>query len=450
MINRRRLLQIAGGTVLAPWLPSLAGRGRAFGQSATPPKRIIFMYAPNGVPVGTWWPTTALGGFDLNEATMPLAPHKSDVLFMRGLHFAAQGPGGPHARGMGTALTGVSLQAGDMPSNDGRLAGWADGISLDQKLVQELSPNTPFPSLQVGVRGDNHLATNMSRLSYSAPAQAIPPISSPLTLWRTLFPGMDPNQPAPGGGVQTKVLDTVKAQFDRLSPRVSSEDRLRLESHLGHLEQLQDRIREMEGGTGSASCGDVAEPGIADVNGDGQPDEDHDKTMEGVAELQVDLLVAAITCGLTNIATYQYANAWDRVTFPWIGSSKTGHDLSHAGNSNTVDQGYWTDVARYHMTLMARMISGLKAVPEGDGSVFDSTAIVFFSEVAVGNTHTHENIPYVMAGSLGGMFETGRYLDFGGRYHNDLLVTLMNAMGVAGDTFGTPELNQGPLGAMYL
>jgi hypothetical protein len=448
MNARRHFLKALGGAALVPFVPSWTGARATWGprsaRAAGGPKRMIFMYAPNGVPPATWWPQSTGGDrFNLGPAQAPLAPHKDDLLVLRGLNFAARGPGGPHARGVGTALTGTRLQEGSMPSNDGRLAGWADGPSLDQHLAQRLNPKTPFASLEVGVRADQHRATNMSRLNYSAAGRAIPPISDPLTLWKQLFP--EAGEPRTGEEFQGTVLDAVKAQFDVLKGSVSSEDRQRLEAHLAHVEQIQNRIESLPGGGGSSSCGAPRAPNVADVNGDGDPDPDHDETMRSVAELQLDLLVLALACDRTRIATYQYTNAWARMTYPWLGSPRTNHDLSHAGDSNQVAQEAWTSVATYHMELLARLIASLKAVPDGDGSLFDSTAIVWFSEVAVGNTHTHQNMPYVIAGDLGGTFRTGRYVDAGERFHNDLLVTLMNGMGVDGSAFGDPDLCTGPI-----
>jgi hypothetical protein len=51
--------------------------------------------------------------------------------------------------------------------------------------------------------------------------------------------------------------------------------------------------------------------------------------------------------------------------------------------------------------------------------------------------------PNARAGSCGGYFRTGRFVDCGGMYSNSFLTTLMNAMGIQGDTFG--EVSAAPL-----
>ncbi len=447
MSSRRRFLKAAGGAALLPFLPSL-DRGRwRLGPSAAraaTPKRLVFMYAPNGVPPATWWPLSAPGAaLQLGPAQAALAPWSDRVTVVRGLSFAARGPGGPHARGVGTALTGTQLQPGDMPSNDGTLAGWANGPSLDQVLAARLSPGTMFPTLQVGVRCDHHRSTNMSRLSYGAAGRPIPPVSDPATLWQTLFPEVVEDRA--GAGFQGLVLDAVKQQIELVKGAVSAEDRRTLEAHMSHVDAIQTRLAAMGGGGG---CESPAPPVVEDVNGDGSPNPDHDATMERVAELQMDMLVLALACDRTRIATYQFGNAWARMTYPWIDSPRTNHDLSHAGDNQVAEQAAWTAVTSYHMGMLARLIRGLQAVPDGDGTLFDSTAIVWFTEVAVGNTHSHRNMPYLVAGDLGGALRSGQYIDVGDRFHNDLLVTLMNAMGVQENRFGDADLCTGPIEAL--
>jgi hypothetical protein len=52
----------------------------------------------------------------------------------------------------------------------------------------------------------------------------------------------------------------------------------------------------------------------------------------------------------------------------------------------------------------------------------------------------------VLAGSAGEHFRTGRYLSQTSETpHNKLLVSLMNAMGIEGDTFGNPDYGTGSI-----
>jgi hypothetical protein len=81
--------------------------------------------------------------------------------------------------------------------------------------------------------------------------------------------------------------------------------------------------------------------------------------------------------------------------------------------------------------------------------MLDNTVIMLGSELARGNTHSHTDAPFLLAGSAGGYLKTGQYLTFAGKHpHNNLLVSLLNAMGVATNTFGMPEYCTGPLSGL--
>ena len=88
----------------------------------------------------------------------------------------------------------------------------------------------------------------------------------------------------------------------------------------------------------------------------------------------------------------------------------------------------------------------MKKIPEGNGTMFDNTVVVWVNELAIGNKHTRADMPVVVAGSCGGYFKTGRYLKYNGdTSHNQLLVSLCNAMDVTVNQFGDPAFANGPL-----
>jgi hypothetical protein len=72
--------------------------------------------------------------------------------------------------------------------------------------------------------------------------------------------------------------------------------------------------------------------------------------------------------------------------------------------------------------------------------------VVWGNELARGNVHSHEPVPFVLAGGAGGAFETGRWLQVDGQPHNRLLVSLCRAMGLEDvDSFGTTDPGAGGL-----
>ena len=90
----------------------------------------------------------------------------------------------------------------------------------------------------------------------------------------------------------------------------------------------------------------------------------------------------------------------------------------------------------------------LDAIPEGDGTVLDNTIIVWCSEVSAGNTHSHNEMPFLIAGGGAGRLKMGRYLQYDGVAHNKLLVSILNALDVPVDSFGHVDFNSGPLSGL--
>jgi len=174
-------------------------------------------------------------------------------------------------------------------------------------------------------------------------------------------------------------------------------------------------------------------------------DQDSETTMQQIAALQTDLLSVAFGCDLVRVASLQFSDGINTIRFPWVGSMMEGHALSHSGDGDPAARQQLILRHRWYVEQIARLLDRLAATPEGDGSVLDNTLIVWGSEIGTGNSHSHENIPFLLAGGAGGAVKPGRYLDFGGRSHIDLLVSVLNAMGIESETFGHPDFVRGPL-----
>jgi hypothetical protein len=437
MIDRRRFLKGAGGLVAGlPLLASLDARA----QTAFP-RRMLVYFTPNGSRPDAWFPVRGASGaeddFSLGEIHQPLAPFRDHLLLFQGIHMEApdRGPGEPHQQGMGALLTGRRLQQGTFVGGDGSLAGWGDGISVDQVIANAVGGQTRIPSLQLGVRATG--AAVRHRLSYAGPARPLPPQNDPRDVWSTIFRGFNvpPDEAAIRHEKRSSVLDAVKGQFAAVRRRVSTEDRLKLDAHLAMVRDIEQRLRI-----------DLPPPSVCEVPGaPPQLDSTHEDQMGVVARLQADLLVMAFACDLTRVASLQNSSGANNIRFSFMQSYTDDHQLSHAGNGDTTSRAEWVGRQTWYAQQLAYILGRLQQIPEGAGTMLDNTVVFWGSEIAVGNTHSHRNMPFLLAGRCGGAFRTGRFLTMPDRQHNDLLVSLMNAMGVPGDTFGDPEYCAGPL-----
>jgi hypothetical protein len=439
-LNRRTLLKAASGAVLAlPLLPSL----RARAQEAEFPKRFITMYTPNGVIHEGWWPTNVVSEteFDLSVSHQPLAAYRDRLLILGGLEMkvALTGAGGPHQRGIGGLFTNMPLGEGAFVDGCGRTAGWATGISIDQRIANQIGGESPVPSLQLGVRATENDV--QGRISYAGPGMPLPPLNTPLEVYKRVFEGFSPPAPTPDQDAakallaqRKSVLDAVNSEFKALNQRLSAADRQTLDAHLTLVRDVERRL--------ALGLGDCDKPEVPPTL-DGTSEVD----MPTIAELELDMLALAFACDLTRVASFEISTALNRIRYPWANSLGEGHSLSHAGASDADAKAQLLARQAWHSSLIARLFERLASIPEGDGTALDNTLLFWGNEVSMGTTHNHDNMPFLVAGGTWEL-RTGRYVKYNGNSHADLLLALLNTMGVEESTFGDPKHCTGPLTGM--
>jgi hypothetical protein len=153
-----------------------------------------------------------------------------------------------------------------------------------------------------------------------------------------------------------------------------------------------------------------------------------------IARAQIDLMVAALACDRTRIASLQIKDE-DGGRVAWLDPNATDfHTLSH-------DQGDFATLMpmayRDFTSLFAYLVEKLAAVQMGDGTrLLDHTLVAWGSAMGRG-THEMDQVPFVLAGGCQGALETGRYLKFDeGTRHQRLLVSILQAMGLDDQSFG--------------
>jgi len=432
-LSRRNLLLSASGVTLGlPFLQSLGAR-RARADELKPPKRLVLVYSANGTVPSAWQPANLRSSedFDLGTILEPLAPFRDRLVGMTGVHsevsFDLQNKGGPHQRGIGSLFTGAMLQEGEFSDGCGSQAGWADGPSIDQLLAQSSLGDTQLRSLELGVRClDNDV---QGRISYSGAGAPLPPLVDPRLTFTRLF-----NQTAGGNTSRdNRVMDAVMDQWSLLRKNVGAEDRAKLDAHAALVVDLEQRL-----GVNAKPPGECAVPGSPPAF-----DPDSEIDMPAVSRAQLDLLALAFSCDLTRVASLQYSTGFNRIAFPWLDTQGEGHSLSHSGDSDTEAMTALTGRARWHAGEIAYFAEKLAQIPEGDGTVLDSTLIVWGTEVSQGNSHSLRDIPYLLLGTAQGKIRGGQWLTLPDRSGNDLLITIAQALDLNLTTIGTPNYTTG-------
>src|SRR4051812_37754635 len=151
-ISRRTVLRGLGTAMALPFLEAMTPSS-AFGATTTAvkaigPKRVAWLYVPNGIVMKNWTPAEVGASYELTPILEPLAAFKSKMLLITGLECDKANPNGDgagdHARAMSAFLTGTQ------PFKTGG-ANIKVGMSVDQGIAERVGHLTKFPSLEIGI-----------------------------------------------------------------------------------------------------------------------------------------------------------------------------------------------------------------------------------------------------------------------------------------------------------
>ncbi|HEX6765010.1 MAG TPA: DUF1552 domain-containing protein [Polyangiaceae bacterium] len=429
---RRSFLHGAlAGAVGLPWLETFSEK--TANAAAPLPKRFIAMFSPNGTIYPRWVPSGTETSFTLSPILTPLAPHQSDLVVVAGVDQMGAGGDG-HQNGMSGMLTGGGLLPGRFAGVGAPPAGWCESASVDQRLADVIGRGLPFRSLELGVQVGP--ADNWGRMVYRGRNRPLPPREDPARTFDDVFGAavLDPAERERRATRRQSILDRVTGDITRLSGEVSAADKQRLDAHLSYLREVEDRLAAQSQGINACSVpARPATPSGPEAYGQ-------------TGDLQIDLLVLALACGQTRVATLQWSRSVSDIRFTWLGIDEGHHSLSHMPDTDTMAQDKLTRINTWYAERFASLIAKLKSYPEGNGTLFDQCLLLWCNELAKGNVHSRVDAPYVLAGSAGGALRTGRFLQYSGDVpHNNLLVSILNTLGVADTTFGRREWCTGPL-----
>jgi len=432
-VNRRRFLRDLG--VSAAAMPFLTGLPGLQAASGAPKQRLIIMFSPNGTIPGEFWPEGEGPDFQLKRILKPLEAYKENLLVLNGVCNKIKGDGDRHMRGMSCLLTGTELLPGNIQGGSDSPAGWASGISIDQELRKFLQAKdetrTRYGSLEFGVAVPNR-ADPWTRMSYAGENSPIAPIDDPQQMLTKLYGKVADKESL------VSVLDGVQTDLKRVSSKLSSEDRSLLDKHLTLVRQMEQELKSDKGDEELNHPVPEMDPDIELVN---------DNTPE-ISRMQIDLMVNAMANDMTRIATLQYMRSVGQARMSWLGIEEGHHGLSHEPDKNAEAQEKLTKINTWFCGELAYLTKKLAETPEpgADGSMLDHTLIVWLNELGKGNSHTLDNVPFVLVGGDKFGFDMGRSLKLDKPAHNQLWLAIAHAMGHNLPHFGNAELcADGPL-----
>ncbi|HLJ97047.1 MAG TPA: DUF1552 domain-containing protein [Gemmataceae bacterium] len=430
--TRREFIRDLGiGTAALPFILNLPSLG--FANQQRRKQRLVILFSPNGVVPSTFWPDGEGELCRLPESLEPLEPFADRTLVLHGVCDKVRGDGDNHMRGIGCLLTGVELFPGNIQGGSHTPAGWARGLSIDQEIKNFLQSDpatrTRFGSLEFGVLVPER-ADTWTRMIYLGANKPIAPVDDPYQMFAKLYGRMKDQESV------KSILDDVQDELHKIGEQVSSEDRRLLEEHATF-------VREMEQELKASASHDVGhavpelEPGVRKEN----------DSMPRISKMQIDLMVQSFAADFARVASLQFTNSVGQARMRWLKITESHHELSHKPDNDREAQDHLTRINRWYCEQMAYLAKRLAETPEpgGSGSLLDNTLIVWTNELGKGNSHTLDNIPFVLVGN-GLDFRMGRSIKYPKVPHNRLLMSLAHGMGHRVKAFGNPDFcGQGPL-----
>jgi hypothetical protein len=324
-------------------------------------------------------------------------------------------------------LTGIELFPGNVQGGSDTPAGWAKGISIDQEIKNYLqakaATKTRFGSLELGVMVPER-ADTWTRWSYAGANKPLAPIDDPYQLFNKLYGRAKDN------AALASVLDDIKDDLKTVGDKVSAADKRLLQDHAQFVRDMEKELKEQQAAANVGHAVPKLEPGLKRVN----------ENMPQISKNQIDLLVNSFVADFTRVASYQITNSVGEARMKWLGVDEGHHTLSHEPDTNEKAQEKLVKINKWYCEQVAYLAKRLSETPEpgGSGNLLDNTLIVWTNELGKGNSHTMDNIPFVLVG--GGLdFKMGRSLKYPKVPHNRLLMALAHGFGHHVKTFGNPN-----------
>jgi hypothetical protein len=399
-LSRRHVLRGLGAAVSLPLLDAMVPAATALAQTAAQPKRRFgAVFIPNGAIMEQWTPSGTGTGFTMSSTLKPLEPFREKLVVVTNLTRANPGVvEGDHAISAAGWLSGAApkrTEAEDV----------YNGVTVDQVVAKSIGQDTPFPSLElattdftgyVGACTSGFSCAYTNTISWSSPTTPLPMEINPRVLFERMFgrPGTEAERAARRVRDRS-ILDLVKEQATALQADLGSADRARLGDYLDNVREIERRIQRTEAYNRTQ---------VESVNvpiGIPESFEDH-------LTLMYELLTVAYQSDLTRVFTFMTDRELSQRTYPGIGVTEQHHTVSHHGNDPENIRKVAT-INAYHVAQFARFLDRLKATPDGDGSLFDHSLIVYGGGMGNPNQHASDPLPLVAVG--GGVGRGDRHIE---------------------------------------
>ena len=436
--SRRHFLRGAGVALALPWMESVQAMAQvaaAAPQAAAskPPLRFALVYFSNGVEPIHWWAKGSGADMQIGPALASMEPHKQDMVFLRGLYNqTAVASSSPHLGRFPNMLSGATVS---LDPSVIRV-----GTTMDQVLSQQIGSATQIPSMVLGIEPNElRLEDGLSMIYGSSVSWATP--ERPAT--KEIYPARAFDRlvgDGTGRKLDRSILDAVLQESHDLQPKVSKNDRQKLNEYLESIRDIEKRIERaskeerLEGWKPT-----LKEPNMP------RPKDELPQDVPDHMKLMLDLVVLAFQMDKTRVVTLMLNNDLSQMNFKFLdGVQGALHlDLTHNGKT-TEKEAMYLKTNQFHFAQYAYLLKRLKEIDEGGQSIFDNSILLGGSNLFDGDAHGADQMPLLLAGRAGGALKTGRVLDFlekgnDNRRACSLYLSIMDRMGVTLPRFGDTD-----------
>jgi hypothetical protein len=437
-IARRTFLRGAGVTLALPLLESMVPALTPVRLTAAAPvRRFVGVWHPHGASPGYWSPLQEGRDFEFSFITGPLEPFRIGVVLIPGLDMpeataTTEEPGGDHARG-------AVLLSGARPRRNA-VSPYL-GTTVDQLIARKHGQDTILASLQLGVEDAGNFGNcnwgyscaYTNSISWASPTEPLPTQINPRVVFERLFgDGASVEDRRRDREHNASILDAVVGQLATFKSGLAPGDRVRVDSYVDNIRELERRIR-------IAMKNSIQEPS-ADVPF-GLPESKHVHF-----RLMYDLMALALEGDVTRSITFMLGRDLSGASFPESGFTGGWHGSSHHGDKPENIANY-AKVNRYHVENLAYFCEKLRNIPDGDGTLLDHVLIYKGSNMGNSHRHAHEKVPVILVGGIDGTFQGNRHLVFPDNTQrtSNMLLSILYLYGIEMDAIGTSTGRLQPL-----
>ena len=416
-ITRRTFIRGTGGVTLS--LPLLECMARDTGSEM--PRRFLALYVGHGFALNgdwSWYPTLVDGQLRFGKSMDAFNPLNKRVSVMQGLEHPLCVSAGGHS-------TADSFLTGSNP------AAAVKSPSLDQIAAMKFGHQTRYPSLVLGNEGGLGGEGRSNTLSYNRFGRGIPATNN----LRGLYDAMFNSDPALRNKQQQRLnkdqrrIDRVLESYREMKRQLGYNDSQKLEHYMHALRDVEKEIERMERWAATPK---------PQVLADGLAFDASVKDPATFIRTMYNLVYLAFKTDSTRYATYMLqsmnSSKWDNIPIT-LGLGVTHHLLAHNAVQGGVHLEKLGQYDKFQAELLAEFITKLADTPEGDGTMLDSTIVLYGSSNS--QTHVNTNYPLMLIGGEKIGLKQGALHDFGQKAPplSNLYLTLLNALDIPAKQF---------------